>query len=224
MSIEYTCSRVFVRSKVYVPCSRQAAAHLSSSPSRLTLSGTRDVDVARRGGGPGVAGRSWPVILPEIVSSPRTNTGRGGVTRSAPVPRHSARARPGVRGVSAPRSGHQLCWRWWAVAWWSVGEPSLVLRWRRHGRPSGWPPSVSGTPSWRANRHRPATLVMRRFRRWTRSWWCQQTRIPFSTDVGPSSRSHHSTWCTSPRLGGALHPGYWQCLSRAITARRCWPV
>ncbi len=34
----------------------------------------------------GAAGRrSWPVILPEIVSSPRTNTGRGGVTRSAPV-------------------------------------------------------------------------------------------------------------------------------------------
>src|SRR4051812_25723624 len=40
-SIEKTSSRVFVRSKRYVPRSSQTAAHLSSSPSRLGFSGTR---------------------------------------------------------------------------------------------------------------------------------------------------------------------------------------
>ncbi len=39
VSIEYTSSRVFVRSKRYVPCSSQMARHLASRPSSVGLSG-----------------------------------------------------------------------------------------------------------------------------------------------------------------------------------------
>src|SRR3954452_19544406 len=40
VSIAYTCSRLLVRSNVYVPAASQADAHFSSSPSRLGSSGT----------------------------------------------------------------------------------------------------------------------------------------------------------------------------------------
>src|SRR3546814_4533904 len=39
VSIEYTWSRVLVRSNRYVPCSSQIARHLASSPSIVGLSG-----------------------------------------------------------------------------------------------------------------------------------------------------------------------------------------
>src|SRR5690625_1889567 len=57
---------------------------------------------------------------------------------------------------------------------------------------------------------------------WTQSWWCQHSRTPCSTLVGPWSRAHCNEWWISPNPGGASQPGYWQCVSRAMMARVMW--
>ncbi len=92
----------------------------------------------------------------------------------------------------------------WIAARWPAGQGCAVVACERPPPCAAGDREVAGVDLGRGGASRSRSRCRRRW--------------------GRVSRPHHRTWWTSQSVGGAVHPGYWQCRSRAMTARRCGPV